>query len=90
VGPQSEAHSDFPNSFLELAVQTEASSGMSEEGRDPYFGGSSPLRFYAGVLRVRIENDELHGKGGEPVPGIIGIVVVVVIVIIVLVLLGVI
>ncbi len=41
-------------------------------------------------MRVRIENDELYGKGSEPVPGIIGIVVVVVIVIIVLVLLGVI
>jgi hypothetical protein len=42
---------------------------------------------YLGV-RARIENDELHGEGGEPVQGIVGIIVVVVIVII-LVLLGV-
>jgi hypothetical protein len=62
---------------------------MSEEGRGPSFGAPS-LEIFAGVLRGRIEHDERHVEGGEPVPGIIGIVVVVVIVIIVLVLLGVI
>ena len=52
--------------------------------------GLRSLEIFAGVLRGRIEHDELQEEGGEPVPGIIGIVVVVVIVIIVLVLLGVI
>ena len=37
---------------LELAAQTEAPSGINEEGRDHYFfGASGPLIFYAGVLR---------------------------------------